>query len=787
MKKRKIIVHLLILALAIVCIGTGIKGGKKCWGVQQKSDYAHKYQAEYETYINSSVENVVYQYLYLRDFYNEDTVLVEDEKYGAIKAGDVINISKDKKLRGSYCDRIHKFIQKDYEGELGAGSEELKEYKFLKKVMEYINEYETVAGNEYVSYMIRSGTDEVMKGEKIGNLGCVIKYSVNGKEYVYSNGDEFGNELENYMNVCSLSSLSYEKILPIDNSGIMKEFEMEIDYLTAMIGEEYFNNIEIDTDDYFEELYFDNVYQRYETISDDIIEIKVGLNKKLSYDDYASQLLNRYNKAPDNNDNIRSQGVVYIAVCVGMIVAGAILLLLLIVWAGHKNKGDEAKLNAVDRYWVDVFLAVAISACSTAIVLAAEFVSKYWYSGNGQILNMGLVVLTVALVITVELTVLTCESLARRIKCKKLMETTLIGIILRKIYCIWKVLWRKVKSFAGYVSNNVKTSLMIVGFAIVAFFWLVFAMACASNGSNGSIFASIMMIMIAVVLVVGVMFLFAREYEDIEEGTKKIADGNFEYKLDEKCKFKLNRHLEEAINSIGNGLSRAVSESLKNERMKTELITNVSHDLKTPLTSIINYVDLLKREGLDGENAKKYLQVIDKKSLRLKNLTEDLVEASKLNAGAVDFNIEKVDIVQLVNQSIGEYEEKFNEKGLDVIKNIQEEPLYIMADGRRTWRVFENLYGNIYKYAMEGTRVYVDIKKKNGKVSIIIRNISATPLNFNASEITERFVRGDKSRTTEGSGLGLSIAKSIVERQCGRMEICLDGDLFKVEIEMNLK
>lgn len=784
MKKRKIIVHLLILALAITCIGTGIKGGKRCWGVQQKSDYAHKYQAEYESYINSSVENVIYQYLYLRDFYNKDTVLVENEKYGVIRALDVINISKDKKLRRSYCGRIHKFIQKEYDGDLVAGSEEQKEYDFLKKVMEYINEYETVASNEYVSYMIRTGTDEVMKGEKIGNLGCVIKYSVNGKEYVYSNGDEFVDEQENYMNICSLSSLSYGKILPIDNSGIMKGFELEINYLTAMIGENFFNEIEIDTDDYFEELYFYNVYERYEKIGDDITEIKIGLNKKLSYDDYASQLLEKYNKAPDNIDNIRNQGIVYIAACVAMILAGAVLLLLLIMWAGHKNKGDEATLNAVDRCWLDVFLVVIISLCSTAIVLATEFVSIYWNSGKSQILNTGLVVLTAALVITVELAVLTCESLARRIKCKKLMETTLIGIILRKFYYIWKGLCRKTKSFVGYVSNNVKTSLMIIGFGIIAFFWLVFAMACASNGN---IFASIMMIMIAVALVVIVMFLFAREYEEIVDGINKISEGNYDYKLDEKCEFKLNRHLEESINGIGNGLSRSVSESLKNERMKTELITNVSHDLKTPLTSIINYVDLLKREGLDGENAEKYLQVIDKKSLRLKNLTEDLVEASKLNAGAADFNIEKIDIVQLVNQSIGEYEEKFNEKGLDVIKNIQEEPLYVMADGRRTWRVFENLYGNIYKYAMEGTRVYVDIQKKSGKVSVIIRNISATPLNFNASEITERFVRGDKSRTTEGSGLGLSIAKSIVERQNGRMEICLDGDLFKVEIEMNLE
>ena len=245
--------------------------------------------------------------------------------------------------------------------------------------------------------------------------------------------------------------------------------------------------------------------------------------------------------------------------------------------------------------------------------------------------------------------------------------------------------------------------------------------------------------------------------------------------------------MKESINNIGDGLSKAVAESVKNERTKTELITNVSHDLKTPLTSIINYVGLLKTEGLKSDNAEKYLEVIDRKSIRLKNLTEDLVEASKLNAGAINFEMQQIDIVQLVNQSLGEYEEKFEEKHLTVMKTIQEEPLYVMADGRKTWRVFENLYGNIYKYAMDNTRVYVDITRQNDKVVIFIRNISASPLNFDAKELTERFVRGDKSRTTEGSGLGLSIAKSIVEKQNGQMNIYLDGDLFKVEIMMNLK
>jgi len=221
---------------------------------------------------------------------------------------------------------------------------------------------------------------------------------------------------------------------------------------------------------------------------------------------------------------------------------------------------------------------------------------------------------------------------------------------------------------------------------------------------------------------------------------------------------------------------------MKSERMKTDLITNVSHDLKTPLTSIINYVDLLKTEGFDSKNANKYLDILDKKSQRLKNLTEDLVEASKLTSGAIELHKEKINIVELINQSLGEYNEKFNQRNLTVVKTIPDKAIYINADGRRMWRVFENLYGNIFKYAMEGTRVYVDVEEHNGEIVIGIKNISEKALNISPDELMDRFVRGDQSRSTEGSGLGLSIAKTIIERHDGTMEIILDGDLFKVVI-----
>ncbi len=244
----------------------------------------------------------------------------------------------------------------------------------------------------------------------------------------------------------------------------------------------------------------------------------------------------------------------------------------------------------------------------------------------------------------------------------------------------------------------------------------------------------------------------------------------------------ITRRKAEAVNHIGEGLSNAVEKSLKNERLKTDLITNVSHDIKTPLTSIINYVDLLKRENIQDEKVRGYIDVLDKKSQRLKNLTEDLVEASKISSGNIKLEFMPIDFVQLIWQTNGEFEEKFAARGLNLVCSIPEGPIYVMADGRRLWRVVENLYNNTAKYALQDSRVYADLKADEEQVVFSLKNISEQPLNISADELTERFVRGDVSRTTEGSGLGLSIAQNLTTLQKGKFEIYLDGDLFRVTL-----
>ena len=288
------------------------------------------------------------------------------------------------------------------------------------------------------------------------------------------------------------------------------------------------------------------------------------------------------------------------------------------------------------------------------------------------------------------------------------------------------------------------------------------------------------------VLDAAVLLLLLREAsgrKQIEHGLKEIAAGDLDYKIDlTELQGEDNLQLAGIVNSLGEGMKAAVQEQMKSERLKADLITNVSHDIKTPLTSIINYVDLLKRENIENEKAKDYIRVLDEKSQRLKQLTEDLVEASKISSGNIKLEFMNLNLNELVQQVNGEFAERFEGRNLDLICILQPEPLLIRADSRRIWRVLENLYVNVCKYAMPGTRVYVDAIKKDGKIQLSIKNISENPLNFQADELTERFIRGDVSRSTEGSGLGLSIAKNLTVLQHGSFNIYLDGDLFKVTI-----
>ena len=273
----------------------------------------------------------------------------------------------------------------------------------------------------------------------------------------------------------------------------------------------------------------------------------------------------------------------------------------------------------------------------------------------------------------------------------------------------------------------------------------------------------------------------AGENEKIAFGIFKMSEGETSYKIDTTGFSGKGASLAKTLNNLGDGLDTALQEKVKSERLKADLITNVSHDIKTPLTSIINYVDLLKREKIQDEKIQRYLEILEQKSQRLKNLTEDLVEASKASSGNLKLDIANIDLVELIHQTNGEFEEKFAIRHLELVSGLPSDTILIAADGRRLWRVLENLYNNAIKYAMENSRIYVDVTRRDDYVYFTIKNVSANPLNINADELTERFVRGDVARTSEGSGLGLSIAKDLTHLLGGMFDIYIDGDLFKVQ------
>ena len=351
-------------------------------------------------------------------------------------------------------------------------------------------------------------------------------------------------------------------------------------------------------------------------------------------------------------------------------------------------------------------------------------------------------------------------SLIKRIKGRNLWKNSLLRVIVRFIYKIYDN--RK---------KTTKTVLLLCGFFLVQGIAVLFR--------NG---VTMLLVLLADVGVFYVVLNGLLLKEKLKKGIEEIALGNMEYQIPLQGLRGENLKLAEMINGIANGFHMAVEEAMKNERLKTDLITNVSHDIKTPLTSIINYVAILKQSDIADPKIQGYLDILEAKAERLKTLTEDVVEASKVSSGNISLEYMDVDLVEMIQQTEGEMAEKFEARNLKMIVNLPAEPAVVHVDGRRMWRVLENIFGNAAKYAMPGTRVYADLKLEEDTVDLSLKNVSEHQLNISADELTERFIRGDLSRSSEGSGLGLSIAQSLTTMQGGTFNLYLDGDLFRVNI-----
>ena len=465
----------------------------------------------------------------------------------------------------------------------------------------------------------------------------------------------------------------------------------------------------------------------------------------------------------------------------GFLNLGALSLLALIwiLWtAGHRSGEEGVVTTWQDRIFFDVYAAVMIAGIvwlAFGTIWAAE--RLYWSSGNVYDLmneeldpfyKLGFMGAAALFAAGVACGALLLRTLAVRLKARCLARTTLLGRVIG-----WTV--RTVHDFVQFLPFTWKMVLGFLVYVIVTFFLVM------EGVYNGAFMLMYLCLQLALVLFLA---WWAYGYHRLRQGTKTIAGGDLEYQIDtQRMPYDLRLQAED-LNNISAGLSAAVDEKMKSERFKAELITNVSHDLKTPLTSIINYVNLLKSTQQTDPKAAEYIEVLDRKSQRLKKLTEDLVEASKASTGVLAVTREKIGMAQLIDQALGEWTEKLNDRKLSLVTNLPEGETWVYADGRHLWRVIDNLLSNCAKYAMEGTRVYLDLERGKGQVALSVKNVSRDPLNVPAERLMERFVRGEESRSTEGSGLGLSIARSLTELQGGAFGLAVDGDLFKAMVTL---
>ena len=459
-----------------------------------------------------------------------------------------------------------------------------------------------------------------------------------------------------------------------------------------------------------------------------------------------------------------------IAAAAVSMIAAVICFVFLMAAAGHSEKRSKENIMTItDRIPLEVFAAVAaiVSVCPAA---ASDI-------GGNKVLMAAVLTVCISAVAAAWLGFIVASIV--KIRHHTFKESSIIYRVVVWVLKVLKWICRKIIFILQGIPLVWKSTLILMAGIIINF--IIVIMICNAYNPGPALF--IWFFGAAVTMAAGIYIALCMR--KLREAAHRLAEGDLEYQVDKKGLFlDLAKHAGD-LNSIGQGMSRAVEEKMKSERFKTELITNVSHDIKTPLTSIINYVDLLKKEEIDNDRAVEYIEVLDRQSSRMKKLIEDLVEASKAATGAMKLNLEKCQVDVLMMQVAGEYKEKAEKAELSIISRQPDEKIEIIADGRSMWRIFDNLMNNICKYSQSGTRVYQILEQHGDKAVITYKNTSRYELDITAEELMERFVRGDKSRSTEGSGLGLSIAKNLTELNGGTFDISIDGDLFKVVMKFS--
>ena len=587
-------------------------------------------------------------------------------------------------------------------------------------------------GGEYVEY-VRSVKD-INFNER--NLAYYVRH--NGKVYSNVTSREKATSCSAYMTIQKTASDEYEV---------------------------QFSNFK---NTYISSTYVTSLMQNLDSLTPDD-KLYIGIYTTYPYEDTFRQ---------DNQIFSEYYSYTFPALVIGVVTAiAAIWLFVHILRRSGRISGDDTAvyLTPIDRIPVEILFIVGLAEL-IVIFAALESMAVSDSRSIAEITSLEYIMVVGCFEGLYLLGITWLLSIVRQVKAGCLWQHSLI----RSGYIFCRKLVQTVsrqKNLAAKTAECFAFYLLINGVLI-----LMLILGVDNSAPLASLGALLLIIGFNVYILI-LQIRKAKGEESIREATKALAEGDLEYVAPKMKRLYTEQEIIDNIDHLSDGLHKAIEKSLYDERMKTELITNVSHDIKTPLTSIINYVELIKREEVDNEKVQHYLEVLDKKSQRLKQLTEDLVEVSRISSGNIELERVPIDFGELLRQAMGEFEDKFTEHELKMVERIPEEAHMIFADGRRTFRIMDNLLQNIYKYAMPGTRVYIDLTCENERVRLEIKNISKAPLNIEVSELMERFVRGDQSRTTEGSGLGLSIARDLVRMQDGEFQVYLDGDLFKVVIE----
>lgn len=619
----------------------------------------------------------------------------------------------------------------------------------------YINTETSSAYDGYESYGSTESSD-IMELEPSVNTGSDVESMTAAEQEALSSGN-----LEKYLDLGDSVSLGGEIYVPVDRAEQYAKWMIE-DALS-------------ETERLQEEAAEETLAERNKRIV-----VTLTANPSLPKEDEYALI---YHQAEQLYDN---RNVIPVICCTGTILA-FLCFIFLLCSAGHKNGREGITPSAIHEIHLDVYTVVVAVGAFTGLYLAFGWIGM-------NLSNMiNLIVLVVLFAAEVIWCTLYFMELAIRLKMGKWWQNTILYRVFRFFGRFCKRVFRGIVKLIRGIPMVWRTALLCLAVCVVEFFGL---MLFYNNTDVLLFFWTIEKFILC-----GAITFVALMCKELQEGSEALADGDLNHKLDTSHMVLSFKEHGENLNRIGEGISAAVEQRMKSEHLKTELITNVSHDIKTPLTSIINYADLIGKEvsgdakdtgdGAGTETAQEreqhiseYAEVLLRQSQKLKKLLDDLLEASKATTGNLEVHPEVCDVSVLLSQAVGEYGQRFADKQLETIVKQPEETVKVMADGRHLWRVFDNLLNNIYKYAQTGSRVYLNVEHDSQNVRIIFRNMSAYPLEMSPEELEERFTRGDRSRHMEGNGLGLSIAKSLTELQKGDMEIVTDGDLFKVVITL---